>query len=97
MHPQCVSSIHLIVPFSVLKEPVLIEIAAKRGCTMGQLCIAWALRMHVAVCTKTEKESRMTENLESLKFASALTEEDMGKIGALNINLRKYVKLYGIP
>ena len=88
---------HLIEPFSVLKEPVLIEIAARRGCTVGQLCIAWALRMHVAVCTKTEKESRMTENLESLKFASALTEEDMGKIGALNINLRKYVKLYGIP
>ena len=88
---------HLIEPFSVLKEPVLIEIAARRGCTVGQLCISWALRKHVAVCTKTEKESRMTENLESLKFASALTEEDMEKIGALNINLRKYVKLYGIP
>ena len=88
---------HVIEPFSVLKEPVLIEIAARRGCTVGQLCIAWALRKHVAVCTKTEKESRMTENLESLKFASALTEEDMKQIGALNMNLRKYVKLYGIP
>ena len=88
---------HLIEPFSVLKEPVLIEIAARRGCTVGQLCIAWALRKHVAVCTKTEKESRMRENLESLKFASALTEEDMKQIGALNMNLRKYVKLYDIP
>ena len=64
---------------------------------MGQLCISWALRKRVAVCTKTEKESRMIENLESLKFVNALTEEDMEKISALNINLRKYVKLYGIP
>ena len=64
---------------------------------MGQLCIAWALRKRVAVCTKTEKESRMIENLESSKFASALTEEDMEKISTLNISLRKYVKLYGIP
>ena len=39
----------------------------------------------------------MIENLESLKFVNALTEEDMEKISALNINLRKYVKLYGIP
>ena len=61
------------------------------------MCIAWALRKHVALCTKTEKESRMVENLESTKFANLLTEEDMEKIGALNINLRKYVKLYSIP
>ena len=73
------------------------EIAARIGCTMGQLCIAWALRKHVGVCTKTEKESRMVENIDSIKFANALTAEDMEKIGALNINLRKYVSLYNMP
>merc|ERR1719507_1722702 len=81
----------------VLDDPVLKDIAAKLGCTVGQLCIAWALRKKVAVATKTEKESRMIENLESLKFANALPQEDMEKIGALNINLRKYVALYSIP
>ena len=73
------------------------EIAAKMGCGLGQLCIAWALRKNVAVCTKTEREKRMTENLQSSNFADKLTEEDMKKIGELNANLRKFLDPYACP
>ena len=41
-------------PFSVLDDPLLKEISDKIGCTVGQLCIAWALRKGVAVATKVE-------------------------------------------
>ena len=86
------SDFFLIV--SVLDDPVLKEIAGKMGCSLGQLCIAWALRRHVAVCTKTKREKRMMENLESSNFADKITEEDMKKIGELNANLRKYLDPY---
>ena len=38
--------------FSVLDDPLMKEISNKIGCTVGQLCIAWALRKGVAVATK---------------------------------------------
>ena len=83
-----------IFHFTVLGDPILKEIAAKMGCSLGQLCIAWAQRKHVAVCTKTKREKRMMENLESSNFADKITEEDMKKIGELNANLRKYLDPY---
>ena len=87
----------IIFNFSVLDDPVLKEIADKMGCSLGQLCIAWALRKCVAVSTKTEKEKRMEENLHSYNFADKITEEDMNRIGELNIDLRKYFEPYTIP
>jgi len=81
----------------VLDDPVLMEIAAKIGCTVGQLCIAWALRRRVAVATKTEREARLIENLAATNFASKITEEDMVKIGSLNLNLRKFHEPYKMP
>ena len=44
---------------------------------MGQVCIGWALRKHVAVATKTEKEYRMKENLGSIEVASKLTKVEI--------------------
>ena len=73
------------------------EIAGKIGCSLGQLCIAWALRKCVAVSTKTEKQKRMAENLDSYNFADKITEDDMKRIGELNNNLRKYFEPYTIP
>jgi len=81
----------------VLDDPVLKDISARVGCTVGQLCIAWALRRHVAVATKTEKEARLVENIEASKFAEKLTNEDIARIGALNVNLRKFHEVYKMP
>ena len=58
---------------------------------------AWALKKRIAVSTKTEKEKRMAENLQSSAFVGNITEEDMKRIGELNANLRKYFEPYSIP
>jgi diketogulonate reductase-like aldo/keto reductase len=47
--------------------------------------------------TKTEKESRMKENLDSIYIARKLSKEDLELIDTLNINLRKFWDLYLIP
>ena len=80
----------------MLDDPVLKGIAERLGCSLGQACIGWALRKGVAVATKTEKESRMVENLESIQVAPKLTDEDIKKIDALNMDLKKYWNPYAI-
>ena len=50
----------------------------------------------VAVATKTEKESRMVENFGSIQVAPKLTDEDIKKIDALNMDLKKYWNPYAI-
>ena len=80
-----------------MDDPVLKDIADRIGCGIGQLCIAWALKKGIAVSTKTEKEKRMTENLQSSDFVAKIKEEDMKRIGELNANLRKYFEPYSIP
>ena len=47
--------------------------------------------------TKTEKETRMKENLESIEVAKKLTAEDIRLIDTLNKNLRKFWDVYAIP
>ena len=76
---------------------MLEKIAKRLGCTIGQLCLAWALRRHVAVVTKTEKEWRMKENLGATEVAGRLTADDIASIDALNINERKFLDFYEVP
>ena len=83
--------------FSVLEDPVIKKIATRIGCTPAQVCIAFALAKGLAVVTKTEKETRMKENLESIEFAKKLTAEDIQLIDSLNKNLRKFWDVYAIP
>ena len=73
------------------------DISQRIGCSVAQLCIAWALKQKVAVVTKTENRSRMDENFNSRSFVEALTPEDVAKIDALNLNLRKFWKIYNQP
>ena len=47
--------------------------------------------------TQTEREARLIENLAATNFASKITEEDMVKIGSLNLNLRKFHEPYKMP
>ena len=44
--------------------------------------------------TKTEKEERMKENLESTKIADKLTNEDIETINQLNKDMRKFWNPY---
>ena len=61
------------------------------------MCIAFALAKGLAVVTKTEKETRMKENLESIDVAGKLTQEDIQLMDTLNKNLRKFWDVYAIP
>ena len=81
----------------VLQDPVIKEIASRIGCTPAQVCIAFALAKGLAVVTKTEKETRMKENLDSIEVAKKLTAEDIQLVDTLNKNLRKFWDVYAIP
>ena len=81
----------------VLQDPVIKEIASRIGCTPAQVCIAFALAKGLAVVTKTEKETRMKENLDSIEVARKLTAEDIQLMDTLNKNLRKFWDVYAIP
>jgi len=81
----------------VLQDPVIKTIASRIECTPAQVCIAFALAKGLAVVTKTEKETRMKENLESIEVAKKLTAEDIQIIDTLNKNLRKFWDVYAIP
>ena len=83
--------------FSVLEDPVIKKIATRIGCTPAQVCIAFALAEGLAVVTKTEKETRMKENLESIEYAKKLTQEHIQSLDSLNKNLRKFWDVYAIP
>jgi len=52
--------------------------------------LAWALRKNVCVVTKTEKQTRMVENLGAIGLASQLADEDIDIIDGLNMTLRKF-------
>ena len=61
------------------------------------MCIGYALAKGLAVVTKTEKESRMRENLDSIDIARKLTKDDIELIDTANINLRKFWDIDSIP
>ena len=83
--------------FIVLEDPTIIALSEKLECSVAQLCLAWALKRKVAVVTKTENRSRMDENFNSRSFVETLTSEDVAKIDALNLNLRKFWQIYNQP
>ena len=55
--------------------------------------------IHVTMNTvsQTEREARLIENLAATNFADKITDEDMTKIGSLNLNLRKFHEPYKMP
>lgn len=71
---------------SVLNEVVLKEIGEKYGKTPAQVVIRWNLQHNVVVFPKSTSTSRMKENWQVFDFQ--LTESDMIKIDALNMNRR---------
>ena len=85
----------LSVLFSVLEDETLAKLASEElGCTVAQLCLAWALAKGVAVVTKTENEQRMKENL--LATQVKLSSSQIQAIDKLNKNQRLFWNPYEI-
>jgi D-xylose reductase len=71
---------------SVLRQPVVQEIAAATGKTPGQVVLRWGVQRGTSIVPKTSRVERLKENLAIFDFK--LTDEQMQKIFALNLNRR---------
>ena len=71
----------------VLKDPVLMQIAAKHDATVAQVALAWALQLGYAVIPSSTRREHLASNLlaQSLK----LDASDMAQIAALERNGRE--------
>lgn len=66
----------------IFKNPLLSEIAAKHGKTVGQVVLRWNVQRGVVVIPKSVHKNRMEENISIWDFA--LDDDDMKKIEALD-------------
>lgn len=67
----------------IFTNPVLAEIAAKHGKTVGQVVLRWNIQRGVVVIPKSVHKNRMEENIAVWDFA--LDDDDMNKIRGLDI------------
>lgn len=67
----------------IFENPVLSEIAAKHGKTVGQVVLRWNIQRGVVVIPKSVHKNRMEENIAVWDFS--LDGDDMKKIAALDI------------
>jgi 2,5-diketo-D-gluconate reductase A len=58
------------------------EIATEVGKSVAQVALRWQLQRGIVVIPKSVKRSRMVENMSVFDFV--LTDEQMGRIGALD-------------
>ncbi|WP_150270255.1 aldo/keto reductase [Paenibacillus tepidiphilus] len=70
----------------LLHDPVLTGLAQKYNKTVPQIILRWDVQQGVITIPKSTKEQRIIEN--SRIFDFELSPEDMGRIDALNQNLR---------
>ena len=67
---------------NIFAEPLLNQIGAKYGKTVGQVALRYLTQNGIAVIPKSVHRDRMEQNLQSLDFT--LTQEDLSQIGHLN-------------
>ena len=70
----------------LLDDPTMIEIANTYGKSTAQVILRWNIENNVITIPKSITENRIIENADIFDFS--LTEQDTGKINALNINSR---------
>lgn len=70
----------------VVNQPILVDLAKKYGKTPAQIVLRWDLQNRVVTIPKSVNENRIKENSNIFDFE--ISEEDMKKIDALNINKR---------
>lgn len=68
------------------EDPVVGEIAAAHGRSIAQVLLRWAVQSNIIPLPKSSHRERIFENISVFDFA--LTDADMARIDALNINLR---------
>eukprot|EP00565_Helicotheca_tamesis_P006976 CAMPEP_0185730186 /NCGR_PEP_ID=MMETSP1171-20130828/8789_1 /TAXON_ID=374046 /ORGANISM="Helicotheca tamensis, Strain CCMP826" /LENGTH=317 /DNA_ID=CAMNT_0028399187 /DNA_START=88 /DNA_END=1041 /DNA_ORIENTATION=- len=77
---------------SVLNDPVLSEIAKKRGISVAQLCLAWSMQRGCSVVAKSASPKRQEENIMVEKGwpdqQSQLSGEEMKRIAELDRGYR---------
>ena len=71
---------------SLLKNPVIEEIATEKGCSAGQILISWALHRGISVIPKSVNSGRIAENLKAESIE--LSASDMERIGSLDKGFR---------
>ncbi|AGT30922.1 glyoxal reductase [Geobacillus genomosp. 3] len=70
----------------ILTEPTIVEIGKKYGKTPAQVVLRWDLQHGVVTIPKSVTPARIKENADLFGFS--LTEEEMKRIDALNLNKR---------
>lgn len=80
----------------LLSNPVVSEIAAKKGKTAAQVLIRWSIQGGVVVIPKSVNPTRIEENFKVWDFE--LTNEDMRALDDLNIDFRFFAQdWHGVP
>ena len=70
----------------LLEHPVLLAMAEEYGRTPAQIVLRWDIQRGVAVVPKSVHRERIVSNAQIFDFA--LTDEDMARIQALDMNMR---------
>ncbi|NNV06733.1 aldo/keto reductase [Geobacillus sp. C56-T2] len=70
----------------ILNEPTIMEIGKKYGKTPAQVVLRWDLQNGVVTIPKSVTPARIKENADLFDFS--LTDEEMKRIDALNLNKR---------
>lgn len=70
----------------LLKDPVILEIAAAKNASPGQVLISWAITRGTSVIPKSVNPKRILENFEAQSVE--LSESDMAKIEAMDKDYR---------
>ncbi len=76
---------NVITPENIAKVRALEPIAKEIGCTMAQLALAWARRNEnvSTVITGATDPDQVVENMKSMDYVSALTQDVMERIDAI--------------
>ena len=75
---------------SVLNDPILSEMAKEKGCTVSQLCIAWALKRGTYLNAKSAFAEHQQENIVVLNNPIELDDADMARIASLERRFRYF-------
>jgi diketogulonate reductase-like aldo/keto reductase len=66
----------------VLKDPVVLELAAKYQKDCGQVVLKWLIQQGMVVLPRSSSEKRMASNMDVFDFT--ISDEDMAALTALN-------------
>jgi 2,5-diketo-D-gluconate reductase B len=77
-----ISSYMTLAYGKVLKDPVIVAIAAARNATPAQVVLAWAMQLGYAVIPSSTKRANLASNLEAQRLK--LGDTEMAQIAALD-------------